>query len=88
MKELTLEILEDAIRAVEEARGRPIVQIYLNPDDWHKATEQMEKFAIGSGITTAFGIPVIVDERIPHNVFILRYDTAGGAQLVGWRIKL
>jgi len=87
MNVLTLDTLDACIRAVEEARSRPVVRIYLNHAALREFIERMGQLTHLEPYTrTAFGIPVILSATIPKGMFMLEYETLGGPQLIGWSL--
>ena len=86
--ELSLDALDECIRAVNEVRGKAITRIYLNPDDWRQATSRLEALT-GRVVArdSAFGIQVTLSSSLRHGMFVLEYDTLIGSQLVGWQVK-
>ncbi len=72
-KELTLEILDDAIKSVEAVHSGRVTKIYLNPDDWEKALQKKTILAGKSNAlcNMAFGIPVILSPTLDCGMFIM-----------------
>ena len=86
---VNLDDLDRCIKAIENVRARPIVRIYLNPDDWRKARTTMEILTTNTNVgripeNTAFGVPVILSSALGRGQYIMEYETLGGPQLVGW----
>ncbi len=78
MTGLTLDILDDAIKAVEEVRHKDIAAIYLNPIDWADACKSMEKVSgmASVNVRAAFGIPVVLSPTLERGMFVLAYSTS------------
>ena len=83
---INMEDLGRCIRAVEEARARPVVRIYLNPDDWKdvKATKDIVSGRSDIPSNSAFGVPIILSSALGRGQYVMEYDTLAGPQLVGW----
>jgi len=86
---IKLEDLDRCIRAIEEVRARPIVRIYLNPDDWREAKTTIMMLTTNTNVgriteNAAFGVPIILSPALGRGQYVMEYDTLSGPQLVGW----